>query len=489
MSAFWIIPSIFNQPCKADDKAKKIDELMTYCYDADMFNGTVLVANDGEIIYKNAFGYANFEKMETLKLNSAFCIGSISKQFTGMAVMILKERDELNYEDKLSLYFPEFPGYADEITIRHLLNHTSGIPNWMNFGVFRARPGDFKDDITNEDVFEFLVQLDSLDFAPGEKYAYSNSGYLLLAMIVEKVSGEPFYKFMEQNIFNPLDMKNTLVWNETKPEIPDKTIGYSQFGEKDDYNILTSGAGSIYSTIKDLYKWDQGFYTEKLVSRETLKEAFTPGLLNNGAPSRTLGDSTWDYGFGWLLRKNESENIVWHDGGFNGFHAIFYRELNSRNLIIFLVNKGEPWPLYPIHDAVKSILRGESHKFPQIPIGIKMKNSIDEKGIVESINEYHELRKTDADKYDFSEDHLNSLGYYYLNNQSFIEAKAIFKLNIEMYPNSSNAYDSYGEACMFNSDYDEAIKNYERSLELNPDNTNAVEMLKKISGKMRPIEK
>jgi tetratricopeptide (TPR) repeat protein len=190
-----------------------------------------------------------------------------------------------------------------------------------------------------------------------------------------------------------------------------------------------------------------------------------------------------------LLRKNESENIVWHDGGFNGFNAIFYRELNNRDLIIFLTNKGEPWPLYPIHDAVKSILRGESHKFPQIPIGIKMKNSIDEKGIVESINEYHELRKTDADKYDFSEDHLNSLGYYYLNNQSFIEAKAIFKLNIEMYPNSSNAYDSYGEACMFNSDYDEAIKNYERSLELNPDNTNAVEMLKKISGKMRPIEK
>ncbi|UCG91410.1 MAG: serine hydrolase [candidate division WOR-3 bacterium] len=489
ISAFWVILSIFNQSCKAEDKAKRIDELMTYCYDADMFNGTVLVAHDGEVVYKNAFGYANFDNMETLKVNSAFCIGSIGKQFTGMAVMILKERNELDYEDKLSDYFPEFPDYADKITIRHLLNHTSGIPNWMNFSVFRARPGDFKDDITNKDIFDFLIQQESLDFEPGTKYSYSNSGYVLLAMIVEKVSGEPFYKFMEDNIFGPLDMKNTLVWNDTKPEIPDKTIGYSQFGEKDDYNILTSGAGSIYSTIEDLYKWDQGLYTEKLVSQETLKEAFTPGLLNDGTPSRTLGDSTWGYGFGWLLRKNNLENIVWHDGGFNGFNAIFYRELNKREVIIFLTNKGTPWQLYPVHDAVKSILRGESYKFPRIPIGIKMKNLIDENGVIESINKYHELRKTHVGKYDFSEDHLNSLGYYYLNNQRFIEAKVVLKLNVEMYPNSSNAYDSYGEACMLNGDYDEAIKNYKRSLELNPDNTNAVEMFKKINKKMMTIEK
>lgn len=314
LSIFLIILSIFSQSCIADNKAKKIDHLMTYCYENDMFNGTVLVAGGGKIVYKNASGYANFHDMEKLKTTSVFCIGSIGKQFSSMAIMILKEQEKLNYEDRLSDYFPEFPDYADKITIRHLLNHTSGIPDWMDYSVFRARPGDFKDDITNKDVFEFLVQIDSLQFTPGEKYSYSSSGYVLLAMIVEKVSGEPFYKFMEQAIFNPLDMKNTLVWNETKPDIPDKTIGYNQFGEKDDYNILTMGAGSIYSTIEDLYKWDQGLYTGKLVSQETLQEAFNPGLLNNGTPSRILSDSTWGYGFGWLLRKNDSEDIVWHDG-------------------------------------------------------------------------------------------------------------------------------------------------------------------------------
>jgi tetratricopeptide (TPR) repeat protein len=299
-------------------------------------------------------------------------------------------------------------------------------------------------------------------------------------MIVEKVSGEPFYKFMKQNIFDPLHMKNTLVWNDTKPDIPNKTIGYNQFGEKDDFNILCAGDGGIYSTIEDLYKWDQGLYTEKLVSQETLQDAFTPGRLNNGAPSRILSDSTWGYGFGWLLRKTNSENIVWHDGGFNGFNAIFYRELNKRTLIILLTNKGTPWQLYPVHEAFKRILRGETYDFPRIPIGIKMKNLIEQNGLPEAINAYHALKKTDASKFDYSEDHLNILGYYYLNKHRYNEAKAVLNLNIELYPNSFNAYDSYGEACMLEGDYPQAIKNYKRSLELNPDNTNAVEMLKKI---------
>jgi len=483
-----VAPSAFTQSHAAEDKVRKIDELMTYCYNAGTFNGTVLVAHEGEVIYKNAFGYANFHNMEELRLTSVFSIGSISKQFTAMAIMILKEQEKLSYEDRLSDYFPEFPDYANKITIRNLLHHTSGIPNWMNSSVFRARPGDFKDDITNDDVFEYLVQLDSLNFPPGDRYSYSNSGYVLLAMIVSKVSEQPFHEFMKQNIFDPLDMRNTLVWNITKPDIPNKTIGYDKFGDIDDFNILTAGDGGIYSTIEDLYKWDQGLYTEKLVSQETLKEAFTPGLLDGGNPSRILIDSTWGYGFGWLLRENGTENIVWHDGGFNGFQAIFYRELINHELVIFLKNKGEPWPLYPIHEAVISILKGEPYEFPGIPIEIKMKQLIDENGITESINKYHELRKTHASEYNFSENQLIELGYYYLSHQSFNEAKAIFKLSIEMYPNSYNTYDSYAEACMLDGDSGEAIKNYKKSLELNPENANAVEMLRTINEKKMNID-
>jgi CubicO group peptidase (beta-lactamase class C family) len=487
MPVLLVMLSMLSQSCATGSEASKIDELLTYCYENDIINGTVLVAREGEVVYKKAFGYENFNNMEALTPVSAFSIGSVSKTFTSMAVMILKEENKLQFDDKLADYFPEFP-YANQITIRHLLNHQSGIPRYINFGRFRVkgRPGDFIDDITNEDVFEFLVQLDSLSFTPGEKYSYTNSGYVLLAMIVEKVSGQPFYTFMKENIFDPLDLKHTLVWNATKPEIPNKTTGYDPFGEKDDYNILTYGDGGIYSTVEDLYKWDRGLYTEKIISQETLKEAFTPPTLNDGTTQVSASGSS--YGFGWIIKRDSVHNVVFHDGGFNGFNAIFYRELDRKEVIIFLTNKGTPWQLYPIHEAVIDILDGESYEFPPIPIAITVKPLIDEQGITESTHRYHELREAHPARYDFSERQLNSLGYYYLEKQKFSEAKVLFQLNIDMYPHSANVYDSYGEACMLNGDYDEAIRNYERSLELDPENTNAVDMLKRIHERMVGME-
>jgi len=475
--------ALINYSCteKRNSKRKQIVELINYCYENDLFNGAVLVAHNGEVIFQDALGYANFNTKEELNLNSVFCIGSISKQFTSMAVMKLKEQGKLNYEDKLSDFFPDYPN-SDQISIRHLLLHTSGVPNWMNFKNFRVegRPGDFIDDISNQDVFDFLVQLDSLNFNPGERYSYSNSGYSLLAMIVEKISGEPFYKFMEQNIFKPLDMNNTLVWNETKPEISYKTTGYNEYGDVDDFNILTYGAGSIYTTVGDLFKYDQGLYSEILVSSQTLEEAFTPGLLDNGTPSRISSDSTLGYGFGWLLRKNKSKNIVWHDGGFNGFSSIFYRELNNRNVIILLSNKGTNLPLYPIHEAILNILDDEPYEYPVLAIAPKLKKLIDENGLVSAVKEYHILKDNEAIKYDFSVEQLNRLGYYYLNNQKYVEAKSVFKLNIDMYPSDANVYDSYGEVLMLNGEYELAIENYKKSIELNPENESGKQMLKLI---------
>ncbi|MBN2017411.1 MAG: serine hydrolase [Candidatus Cloacimonetes bacterium] len=478
--------SLINFSCteKRNSKNAKIDEFISYCYENDLFNGAVLIAQEDEILYKNALGYSNFTSKEELNLNSVFCIGSISKQFTSMAVMILKEQGKLTYENKLSDFFPDYPN-SDQISIRHLLNHTSGIPEWMDFSNFRvkSRPGDFIDDITNQDVFDFLVQLDSLDFNPGERYSYSNSGYMLLSMIIEKVSGKPFNEFVKQYIFAPLDMQNTMAWNKTKPNIPYKTTGYNDYGDKDDFNILTTGAGSIYSTIDDLYKYDQALYTNNLVSRATLKEAWTPGLLNDGTSILT-SDSIWGYGFGWLLRNTDKYNIVWHDGGFNGFSAIFYRELNNHNVIILLSNKGTNGPLYPIQEAILNILNDKPFNYHQVPIGIKLKKLIDENGIAVAVQKYNVLKNKDANKYDFSINQLNNLGYYYLNNQKFEEAKVVLNLNIEMFPSDANVYDSYGEALMLNGEYELAIKNYKKSIELDPNNENGKQMLKYIEDKM-----
>ncbi|MBN2399630.1 MAG: serine hydrolase [Candidatus Aminicenantes bacterium] len=467
----------------ANNMGEHIQALMGYLADNDMFNGAVLVANKGEILYQKAFGFANLENKEKLKLHSVFCIGSVAKQFTAMAIMILKERKQLAYEDKLAQFFPQIEN-SEMITLRQLLTHTSGLKRGIDFPELKVN-GGWRDGITNQDVFDGMTKHKVFDFMPGEKYSYSNYGYILLAMVVEKVSGLSFPEFMKRFVFDPLKMKNSFAIDKNASQATPRAIGYDIFNEKNDFNIFTNGPGGIFSTVEDLFRWDQGLYTEKLVSQETLNDAFASGLLNNGKPSRTLSDSTWGYGFGWLLRKNDSENIVWHDGGFNGFSAVFYRELNKKICIVILCNKGQMGanaPVYAVHEALLKILKGESCELPKIPILIKMHDMIEKKGLKKSLATYHALKNKKANNYDFSVNQLNNLGYFYLGKKNFVDAIAIFKLNTEIYPANANTFDSLGEAYMKNGQDDLAIINYEKSLVLNPKNKNAEDMLKKLHG-------
>ena len=225
---------------------QKLDSIINNCYQNGEFNGTILVSRNKKVVYRKAFGYANFETKENLIPESVFYLASVSKQFTAMAIMILNERNQLTYNDKLSKYFPEFPSYANVVTIKHLLTHTSGIPD--HFGL-----NSYKPDLTNQDVLEILIEQKSLEFKLGDRFEYSNSGYILLAMITEKVSGIPFHEFMKENVFDPLGMTNTLVYDESKPLISNRAIGYSINGTLNDYNILTTGAGGIFSTIDDMH--------------------------------------------------------------------------------------------------------------------------------------------------------------------------------------------------------------------------------------------
>jgi len=276
-------------------EVSKIDKLMQYSYENGMFNGVILVTNSGEPIYKKAFGYA--DKINNRKLNdsSIFYLASVSKQFTAMAIMILKEQGKLSFEDKLTMYFPEFSGFANDVTIKQLMTHTSGMPDQYRLGIYKAG-------LTNEMVKEALLKHGKLNFKPGYKYSYSNGGYVLLSLIVEKVSGISFHEFMELNIFNPLGMANTLVYDESAPNIENRAVGYDHEGELNDYNIFTTGAGGMYSNVHDLYLWDQALYTEILVSKTSLEEAFTSTYLNNGTLS--------NYGYGWIVSDNNGQKVV-----------------------------------------------------------------------------------------------------------------------------------------------------------------------------------
>ena len=254
--SFFIICLSLN----AQNLTEKIDQYLLQMQQKEGLNGVVLVAKDGEVLYQKAFGVRDNISKNTLKTDAPFYLGSIAKQFTTMSIMLLKEQGKLAYEDPLSKFFPDYPTYANNITIRHLMTHTSGIKDQYNLGIY-------KKGLTNQEVYHSLIQ-QNLNFPPGERWQYSNGAYVLLAMIIEKVAGQPLPTFMEDSIFKPLDMDCAYVVHPKTKHPKHRAIGFSPSGVGDDqamgndYEIFTTGAGGTYANINDLLKRDQALHTE-----------------------------------------------------------------------------------------------------------------------------------------------------------------------------------------------------------------------------------
>ncbi len=460
--------SVLFQSCYTavtETESAKIEKLMQYSYENGMFNGVILVSQNGKPIYKSAFGYADKNNNQMLNDSSVFYLASVSKQFTAMAIMILKEQNKLSYNDKLSSYFPEFPDYADSITIKQLLTHTSGIANHYRFGIY-------KKGLTNNEVKEALVKQEQPDFTPGDKFSYSNGGYVLLALIVEKVSGMSFHKFMETNIFKPLEMNHTLVYDESAPKIGNRAVGYNQSGALDDYEIFTTGAGGIFSTIDDLFLWDQALYSGKLIPKITLEEAFSRAKLNDG--------ESINYGYGWGVSEKDEQKSVHHSGGLNGYRTFIKRNLYNKSGYIILTNHGDASENAAIMDALDDILEGKSCTLPKIPVSKKMAKLLKSDDVKSVINSIREMLDAEPDKFEVNETDINALGYFFLGKQDIERALAVFKFNVDYNPSSSNVYDSFGEALLAGGDTLQSVKNYKKSIELNGNNTTALEVLKSL---------
>ena len=451
----------------AKTKMSEIDKLMQYSYENGIFNGDILVTEHGQAIYKNALGYADKNSDRKLNTSTVFYLASVSKQFTTMAIMILKEQNKLSYDDQLSKYFPEFPAYADSVTIKQLMTHTSGIPDHYQLG-------GYKKGLSNDDVKEILLQQEHLNFRPGDQFRYSNGGYVLLSLIVEKASGEPFPEFMKTNIFEPLGMNHTLVYDQSTPEISNRAVGYNQEGDLDDYEIFTTGAGGMYSTLDDLHLWDQALYTEKLVSAATLEEAFTSATLTNG-------DST-HYGYGWGVSDDKGQKVVQHSGSLSGYRTFLRRNIYNNSGYIILTNYGSAFNDLAIREALNNILDGQPYSLPKVPVSTKLAQMLKSDDTASAMKEIRALQDSEPNKYEADEVGINRLGYAYLTNQDMERALAVFKLNVDYFPKSFNVYDSYGEALMKNNEVEKAMINYKKSIELNPDNLNGIEMLKKLEG-------
>lgn len=300
----------------------------------------VLVAKDGKILYEKGFGYANVEDSVPITPETKFRIGSVTKQFTAAAILKLQEDGLLSVDDKLSKFIPDYPR-GDEVTIHHLLTHTSGIHS------FTSKP-DFYDTVTEAIEPEAHIESfknDKYDFDPGEKWSYNNSGYFLLGYLVENISEKSFDDYLKEQFFDPLGMKDTGIHRHDL-ELENEALGYSYqaggFQRALDWDMSRAGgAGALYSTVGDLYRWNEGIFGGKVLGESTLKTAFTPVTLNSGEVANAMGAK---YGYGWLMLETRGLQEIQHGGGLNGFNSQLVRYPEQNTTIAVLANCVPPPP-------------------------------------------------------------------------------------------------------------------------------------------------
>lgn len=300
----------------------------------EKFNGSVLLTKGEEIIFNKSYGYEDIKETRLMSEKSAFNLASVSKQFTAMGIVLLKYRNKIGYEDSLIKHIPELMHY-EGITIQQLLHHTSGIPDYISLANKYWREPDV---LKASDMISLLqTRKPPLRFSSGSKFEYSNTGYVLLAEVIERVSGQSFSQFMSDNIFQPLGMNNTQVFNLLSEDEPENRVfGFKRkywiFGgdkQLQDLNYFdgVAGDGGIYSSSYDLYLWHNSLINGSLVTNSDYEVAFKSGVLNDG--------SYTGYGFGWFIKQR---NKVEHAGGWQGFTSYVYRDLESNNLIVILDN-------------------------------------------------------------------------------------------------------------------------------------------------------
>lgn len=314
-----------------DSSSAPIDSLFRHLKKHNAFNGAVLIAQNGKILLHEAVGFSNFKTKDSLTIQTAFQLASVSKQFTAAAIMMLREQGQLDYSDSLQKFFPDFP--YKKITIRQLLTHRSGLPNYTYFCDQYCREQPLP--LTNADVIRLMTEKKpAVHFQPNRRFQYSNTGYVVLAAVVEKVSGKSFAEYLDENIFEPLEMKHTFVHDATKDLSGEKiATGHTwrkRPVEKTIFDGVTGDKG-IYSTVEDLYRWNQALDQEVLLKQETLQEAWTPATKTYRYNQA--------YGFGWRISSDENDRAFqWHAGWWEGFKTYLLRRPSDHATIIVLSN-------------------------------------------------------------------------------------------------------------------------------------------------------
>jgi CubicO group peptidase (beta-lactamase class C family) len=415
----------------ANDHAAKIQEVLTLANKYRVFNGSALVAENGKIIYKGAFGMANMEWGIPNAPDTRFRLGSITKQFTSMLTLQLVEQGKIKLDGKISDYLPDYrKDIGEKVTIHHLLTHTSGIPSYT------SQPRFFEDVSRNPyKVVDFVQKYASgnLEFEPGSKFSYNNSGYFLLGAIIEKVTGKTYEQVLKENILDPAGMKNT-GYDHSDTLIPKRAAGYTKTA--DGYTnaayldmSIPYAAGSLYSTVEDLYLWDQVLYTDKLLTAASKELMYKP-FLDNYAYGWSVSDASFKV-------NDQPVQIIRHGGGINGFSTMIARFPKEKNLIVVLDNTAQNTGR--LSETITKIIYNQPYQPPKQSIVALLEKTIAEQGVDAAIAQYRDLKAKQADTYDFSAIELNMVGAGLAQKGKVKEAVAIFKLNLEVYPKDSSA--------------------------------------------------
>ncbi len=321
--------------------AAEIDALVQENYEKGVYDGAVLVARDGQVILSEGYGLADREQEIPNTPQTKFRIASITKQFTAMAILLLQEQGKLNVEDSICNYIDDCPEIFEPVKIRHLLSQSAGIPNNTTYSF----SGD-----------QMVSEFATLYFPPGEEFRYQDITYNLAGRIIETVSGQSYASFLQQNIFEPLGMSNSGVFDRTETDL---AMGYA-----DAEGVIAFeppylfAEGSIYSTAEDMYRWDQALYTDELLPQSSLKAMFAPqAAVPDGEYYGFDGSTGWNYGFGWFIAPQEMGYVL-HGGTLPGFRSEIRRYMDDETVIILLTNQ-EAVALYPTAEAIAAKLFGE----------------------------------------------------------------------------------------------------------------------------------
>lgn len=476
---FVILIGTSNESFCQKDLQTRIDKFLTTCYERSLFNGTALIAKGDSIFFQEAYGLSNVEWKIPNSVNTRFDIGSLTKQFVAILTLQMIEDGKLSFNDPISKHLPKYrKDIGDIVTIDHLLKHTSGIKPYV---AIEGIDNHLARSLSREESLNLLHSND-LEFKPGERFRYNNSGYCILVYIIEEVLNKSFNTILHERILSPLQMENTGLIdsrNLVSHLANGYVLGLGGYQKPKYLNPNnTYGAGGMYSTVLDIFTWNRAISDHHLLPNKYDSLLFSPYFEFHPGNGHAY---SWDI---TTLRLRDSKRTIkfaHYNGAQWGYLCETARIFEGDYLILLFTNIGHDVNIWSIESGIRNILFNEPVVVPLPSLASALSMNVGNTSFDSIIEYVYTVFPKHKTHYAINEQTMNMLGYKLLWNNDFEQSLKVFTLNTDLFPESANVFDSLGEYYLKLGQNELAKLNYKKSIELNPDNINAIEILKNIS--------